>query len=45
MNWKNFYDIAVVNIDYKPIKPAEWPVAESGLLGPVRLIPMHAPTP
>ena len=39
--WKNFYDIAVVNIDYKPIKPAEWPLAESGLPGPVRLMPLR----
>ena len=41
VSWKNFHDIAVVNIDYKPIKPAEWPVAESGLLGPVRLTPLQ----
>ena len=40
VSWKNFYDIAVVNIDYKPSKPADWPLAESGLLGPVRLTPL-----
>lgn len=40
VNWKNFYDIAFVNIDYKPIVPASWPVADSGLLGPVRLTPL-----
>ena len=39
--WENFYDIAVVNIDCKPINPAKWSLAESGLLGPARLTPLQ----
>ncbi|HOL88273.1 MAG TPA: glycosyl hydrolase [Anaerohalosphaeraceae bacterium] len=39
VRWKYFYDINVVNIDYKPFNAAEWPLRDSGLLGPVRLIP------
>ena len=35
--WRNFNDINFVNIDYKPFNAAEWPVAPSGLLGPVTL--------
>jgi hypothetical protein len=35
--WKNFYDINFVNIDYKPFNAADWPLTESGLLGPVTL--------
>lgn len=33
--WKNFHDINFVNQDYKPFNAANWPVTESGLLGPV----------
>ena len=35
--WKNFYDVNFVNIDYKPFDASNWPVTESGLLGPVTL--------
>jgi hypothetical protein len=35
--WKNFYDINFVNQDYKPFNAANWPVTDSGLLGPVTL--------
>lgn len=35
--WKNFHDINFVNIDYKPFNAADWPLMESGLLGPVTL--------
>jgi hypothetical protein len=41
--WKNFHDINFVNLDYKPFNAADWPLAESGLLGPVTLTPV-APT-
>jgi hypothetical protein len=34
-NWKKFYDINFVNIDYKPFDASSWPVRASGLLGPV----------
>ena len=41
VQWRNFQDINVVNIDYKPLNAAGWPLAESGLLGPVRLTPLR----
>jgi hypothetical protein len=40
VNWKYFYDINVVNINYKPLDTSNWPLRDSGLLGPVRLQPM-----
>ena len=40
VKWRNFYDINVVNIDYKPFNATDWPLADSGLLGPVRLTPL-----
>jgi len=39
-NWKKFYDINMVNINYKPFEAAGWEPVESGLIGPVQLIPM-----
>ena len=41
VKWQNFHDINFVNIDYKPFNAADWPLHESGLLGPVRLIPVR----
>lgn len=35
--WKTFYDINIVNIDYKTFDASNWPLADSGLLGPVTL--------
>jgi len=43
--WKKFYEINFVNINYKPFDASKWPIQPSGLLGPVRLIPLHALTP
>jgi hypothetical protein len=40
VKWKNFEDINVVNIDYKPFDASKWEVRESGLLGPVTLTPL-----
>jgi hypothetical protein len=40
--WKNFHDINFVNLDYKPFNAADWPLVESGLIGPVRLRPVVA---
>ena len=34
VSWRNFY---FVNIGYRDFKAADWPLATSGLLGPVRL--------
>jgi hypothetical protein len=38
--WRNFHDINFVNINYKPFDASAWPLAKSGLLGPVRLFPV-----
>lgn len=35
--WKQFYDINIVDIRYRPFDATRWPLTESGLLGPVRL--------
>jgi len=37
VNWKYFYDINVVNKNYRPLDASNWPVRDSGLLGPVSL--------
>jgi hypothetical protein len=38
--WRTFHDINFVNLDYQPFDASEWPLTPSGLLGPVRLIPL-----
>jgi hypothetical protein len=38
--WKTFHDINFVNINYRPFNAADWPLADSGLLGPVTLQPV-----
>jgi hypothetical protein len=38
--WKIFYDINVVNLNYKPLNAADWKPLPSGLTGPVQLIPL-----
>jgi hypothetical protein len=40
--WRNFYDINLVNMDYKPFDASTWPLAECGLLGPVTLQPLRS---
>ena len=40
VKWRSFYDINFVNIDYKPFDASNWPLADSGLLGPVLLQPV-----
>ena len=42
VKWKNFYDINIVNLDYKPFDASNWPLTDSGLLGPVTLTPVTA---
>jgi len=39
VDWKRFHEINFVNINYKPFDASGWPTFDSGLLGPVRLIP------
>ena len=38
-------EINFVNINYKPFDAAGWPLAPSGLLGPVTLTPLRAARP
>ncbi len=35
--WRNFYDINLVNIDYKPFDASNWEVKDAGLLGPITI--------
>ena len=39
IRWRIFRDINFVNMDYKPFDASDWPIRESGLLGPVTLTP------
>jgi len=39
VKWRNFYDINFVNLDYQPFDASNWPLTDSGLLGPVTLTP------
>ncbi len=41
VEWKKFHEINFVNIRYEPFDAANWQPVESGLLGPVKLIPMQ----
>jgi hypothetical protein len=43
VNWKSFHEINFVNVNYKPFDASGWPPRDSGLLGPVRLIPLKTP--
>jgi hypothetical protein len=36
--WKKFYDINMVDIRYQPFDAANWELAPSGLLDPVKLV-------
>jgi hypothetical protein len=40
VKWANFYDANIVNVNYKKMDAANWPVMPSGLLGPVTLTPL-----
>jgi hypothetical protein len=42
VNWKKFHDINYVSIRYGRFNAASWPLAEAGLIGPVRLLPLRA---
>jgi len=37
VNWKKFYDINFVNIDYQPFDASGWEIKPAGLLGPITL--------
>jgi hypothetical protein len=40
VKWKNFHDINFVNVDYRPFDASNWPLTDSGLIGPVTLTPI-----
>ena len=42
--WKTFYEINMVNKDYKPFDATVWEPTPSGLLGPVQLLPLAIET-
>jgi hypothetical protein len=42
VEWKKFQDINIVDHNYKKFDASAWPDELSGLLGPIRLIPMNA---
>jgi hypothetical protein len=37
-HWKNFYDINIVDIRYRPLDASKWPPLPAGLSGPVKLV-------
>ncbi|MCG6189947.1 glycosyl hydrolase [Maribellus maritimus] len=37
VEWRHFYDINLVNIDYMPFDASIWEIKDAGLLGPVTL--------
>ena len=41
IEWKAFHEINFVNIDYQSFDASTWPVLPSGLIGPVRLVPIR----
>ena len=41
ISWRNFHEINFVNIEYQPFDASGWQVQQSGLKGPVRLIPLQ----
>lgn len=45
VDWKSFHEINFVNLDYKPFDASKKPIRPSGLLGPVRLIPLERVKP
>lgn len=42
VRWKYFHNINFVNINYRPFNAADWPLFDSGLLGPVTLTSVAA---
>jgi hypothetical protein len=40
VEWKKFHDINFVNIHYQKFDASDWPLMDSGLLGPVTLVPV-----
>ncbi len=40
IQWRNFHDINFVSLFYTPFDASDWEVFDSGLRGPVRLVPL-----
>ena len=40
-DWKIMKDANIVNVNYQKFEPAKWDLVPSGLLGPVKLVPMR----
>ena len=40
VKWKYFYDINVASKRYRSLDASDWPLFDSGLLGPVTLTPL-----
>ena len=38
VSWRIFHDINLVSIAYRPFDASNWPLFDSGLLGPVKLL-------
>jgi hypothetical protein len=45
VKWRIMKEINYVNIRYRPFDASQWPLAPSGLLGPVSLVPMRSLEP
>lgn len=45
VRWKTFRDANVLSVNYRPLDASRWPLTDSGLLGPVRLIPQKRLVP
>jgi hypothetical protein len=45
VNWKYFYDANVLGRNYRPLDASNWPLFDSGLLGPVTLTPLKKVSP
>jgi hypothetical protein len=45
VDWKVMKEINLVDLRYEPFDASGWPVAPSGLLGPVRLVPLEVVRP
>lgn len=44
VEWKIFHDANIVNIRYERFDASDWPLMDSGLLGPVNLVPLQRQT-
>ncbi|MDP4291451.1 MAG: hypothetical protein Q8908_10260, partial [Bacteroidota bacterium] len=40
VEWQIFYEINFVNVFYRPFSAADWKTMPSGLIGPVKLVPL-----